>query len=249
MKDGEKSLAKLFDLLEHIAASENGITSKRLSEITEIPLSTVFRMLGFLISRHYVRRDKARYYPGMAASRLGRMSIYRDPLLNCVRPEMTRLADETLETVHLAELRGTRVFYIDKVEGRRSVHMASLNGRFAPLHCTGAGKAIWAFLPARMRRQLLDEVGYSGFTERTIRDSRAMSTELALIRQRGYAVDDCEHEMGVYALAAPILDRNQYPVAGLCISGSELYLRPRRDELARQVTEAASRLSAQLAEN
>ena len=90
MKDGEKSLAKLFDLLEHIADAEDGVTSKKLSEITEIPLSTVFRMLGFLISRNYVRRDTARYYPGMASARLGRKSIYRDPLLSCVRPEMTR---------------------------------------------------------------------------------------------------------------------------------------------------------------
>ena len=67
-------------------------------------------------------------------------------------------AEATSETVHLAELRGDRVVYVDKVEGSRPVRMGSMIGNTSPLHCTGVGKAILAFLPERERRELIEKI-------------------------------------------------------------------------------------------
>ena len=72
-----------------------------------------------------------------------------------------------------------------------------------------------------------------------------MKRELAEIRKRGYAVDNCEHERGVYCLAAPVLNYAGTAVAGISVSGSELYLRDKTDEFARLVKETAEKISSE----
>lgn len=244
MKDGEKSLTKLFDILELVADSDDGVTSKNISEYTGIPLSTVFRMLKFLVSRGYLCRISTRYYPGLAAGKFARSVSRCDNLLATAHPEMMRLAQKTLETVHLAELRDDRVYYIDKVEGYRSVRMASLIGRFSPAYCTGVGKVVLAYLPEKQREMLLEKMDFIRYTDSTICSADALRDELELIRHNGYAVDDCEHEMGVYCLAAPVFDASGNPIAGLSISGSELYVKPNHWELSAEIVSAAKHLTS-----
>ena len=244
MKDGEKSLTKLFDILELVADSDSGVTSKNISEYTGIPLSTVFRMLKFLVSRGYLCRISTRYYPGLAAGKFARSVSQRDNLLATAHPEMMNLAQKSLETVHLAELRGDRVCYIDKVEGYRSVRMASLIGSFSPAYCTGVGKVVLAYLPERQRELLLEKMEFVRYTDTTICNVDDLRNELEIIRRNGYAVDDCEHELGVYCLAAPVFDASGNPIAGLSISGSELYVKPNHEALANEIVSAAKHLTS-----
>ena len=67
-----------------------------------------------------------------------------------------------------------------------------------------------------------------------------------MIRSRGYAVDDGEHEPGVFCVAAPVLDASGEAVAGISVSGSEIYLRERVAAVATRVVSAARRLSEEL---
>ena len=59
----------------------------------------------------------------------------------------------------------------------------------------------------------------------------------------GFAVDRCEHEPGVFCVAAPILDRNGFAVAGISVSGAEIYLKPRLAETSREIIRAAAEIS------
>ncbi|MPN48833.1 putative HTH-type transcriptional regulator RhmR [bioreactor metagenome] len=63
------------------------------------------------------------------------------------------------------------------------------------------------------------------------------------IRARGFAVDDCEHEPGVFCVAAPVFTASGEVAGALSVSGSELYLRDDRDRIAAQVTAAARAIS------
>ena len=243
MKNGEKSFAKLFELLELIARSHNGISGKELSSLSGIPQSTTFRMLKFMADHDYLRAEHGKYTLGTGFIRLGNVAFQQNPLVKFARPVLEELARVTQETVHFAKLQNDRIIYIDKVEGSRPIRMGSLIGKTNPLYCTGVGKAIFAFLEQEKQEQLLSGMSYQQFTETTIITDSAMRKELVQIRKRGYAIDNCEHETGVYCVAAPLLDGNRNSIAGISISGAEFYMKDNAATLAKLVQTAARQIS------
>ncbi len=246
MKNGEKSFSKLFELLELIARTNHGISGKSLSMESGIPQSSTFRMLKFMVDHDYLRVQNGLYTLGAGFVRLGNVAFQQNPLTKIAHPILEELARQTQETVHLAKLQGDQIIYIDKVDGSRPIRMGSLIGKMNPLYCTGVGKAIFAFLGDSAIDSLLPGMEYKKFTKNTITSESEMREELQKIRERGYAVDDCEHEAGVYCLAAPILDRNGRSIAGISISGAEIYMRDQSKHLADLVVLASQNISEKL---
>ena len=246
MKNGEKSIGKLFDLVELISSSRGGISGRDLSAASGIPVSTVFRMLKFLSGAGYVRARDGAYFLGTGFVRLGNVAREQNPLSGIARPVLEELSAATMETVHLAELKDRRIIYVDKVEGVRPVRMGSMIGRTGPLYCTGVGKAILAFRPEPERENLIAQMEYLPFTAATIRSPEIMTREIDRVRQAGFATDQCEHEEGVFCIAAPILDYRGFSIAAISVSGAEVYIRRDAERLAGAVTAAARRISEML---
>ncbi|MBE6379958.1 MAG: IclR family transcriptional regulator [Lentisphaerae bacterium] len=246
MKNGEKSFSKLFEIIELVAQSPSGMSGKAISEASNIPLSTTFRMLKFMTDNDYLLSDKGVYTLGLGFVRLGNVAGTQNLLIKAARPLLAELSLQTSETVHLAKLHGDRIVYIDKVEGSRLIRMGSLIGKTSPLHCTGVGKAIFAFLDDLQREKLLAELEYTPFTPNTITGDLRMRQELDSIRQQGYSVDNCEHEDWVYCVAVPIFNREHQVIAGISISGAEMYMRDRKLQLARLLNAAANHITSAL---
>ena len=245
-KNGEKSLAKAFDIIEAVGLLPNGITAKALAAQMGMPVSTLFRMVKFLVERRFLRKDDATLTLGPAAARLGGQALRQNPLSKVAHPILARLAEQTSETIHLAELRNDAIVYIDKVEGSRSVRMGSLIGNLGQFYCSGVGKVILAFQEPAKQRKLIDTIVFEKFTDTTITDAENLRRELENIRRTGYALDNCEHERGVFCIAAPLCDGAGIAFAGISISGSELYLRDRIPELVELARRAALEISAEL---
>lgn len=245
-KNGEKSLAKAFDIIEAVGQLPNGITAKALAAEMGMPVSTLFRMVKFLVERRFLRKDDATLTLGPAAARLGGQALRQNPLSKVAHPILARLAEQTSETIHLAELRNDAIVYIDKVEGSRSVRMGSLIGNLGQFYCSGVGKAILAFQEPDKQRKLIDSIVFEKFTDTTITDAESLRAELENIRRTGFALDNCEHERGVFCIAAPLCDGAGIAFAGISISGSELYLHDRIPELVELARRAALEISAEL---
>lgn len=116
-KDGEKTIGKGLELLELVGRSRNGLRGKEIAETLGLPVSTVFRQLKFLAERGFLRNADGVYTLGGALIRLGNAAMRQNPLSRLAHPLLAALSEATCETVHLAELRGGSVVYIDKVEG------------------------------------------------------------------------------------------------------------------------------------
>ena len=57
------------------------------------------------------------------------------------------------------------------------------------------------------------------FTENSITDKEKFIDELVRTKQRGYAIDDMEHEFGIKCIAMPVFDRTKNVYAAISISG------------------------------
>jgi IclR family acetate operon transcriptional repressor len=61
--------------------------------------------------------------------------------------------------------------------------------------------------------------GLTRFTERTLDTPTRLRRDLELVRERGYAVDDEEHAVGLRCVASAVFDEHGQPVAALSLSG------------------------------
>ncbi len=139
---------------------------------------------------------------------------------NIAYPYLQELHDATSETISLYILDGNERVCIERLESTQNIRfVAPRVGRRLPLHAGSAGKVMLAYLPEKQREDLLALDGLTRLTEKTIVDPGALRTELAKIRQDGYAISKGEWILDASGIAAPIFDRFGEVLAALTISG------------------------------
>lgn len=187
------------------ALAEGPQTLDQLAERAGVHKSTVLRLLRSLEAHRFVQRDGARHYRlGTALFDLAYRALEDRDVRRLVEPALRELNAVTGHTVHLASYEGGEVIYIDKYESRHNVRMYSRIGRRAPLHCTAVAKVLVAALPEPERRHVAGSIDYVTFTGTTITSAPAYLAELERVAERGYAVDNAEHEDFIHCIAAPI---------------------------------------------
>jgi IclR family KDG regulon transcriptional repressor len=211
--------------------------------------STVFRLLATMQEFGIVRktREGTGYRLGMRIFELGSVVANTFDLRDIALSYLHKLSEQTGETVHLGVLTETDIMSIEAVNGQSTLKSTILIGKRTPLYCTSVGKAILAFQPPQIQNEIIDKTNFIKFTENTIVDREALIAELKLTYQRGYAVDDMEHEIGVRCIAAPIWDASGHVVASLSVSGPSIRINEVKiPELAQLVIRTTGEISKEL---
>lgn len=202
--DGVKSVARVFDLLELIADAGGDVTLSELSTSANLPLPTIHRLLRTLVSLGYARQlANRRYALGPKLVRLGEVANRKFGQI--AMPQLKDLVERLGETANLATIDGDRVIYVSQAPSPHAMRMFTEVGRRSFLHSTGVGKAILAQLDDNAVREIITRTGMPRATERSLDSIDALLADLALTRERGYAIDDGEQEIGVrcYAMSVP----------------------------------------------
>jgi DNA-binding IclR family transcriptional regulator len=238
-----RSMEKALDLLDYVA--NDGRSLGELASLAGLPKSTTHRLAGVLLSHGFLRNESNRYFLGYRLMELGELAKRQIHLPSLARKHMLATSAATHETLHLGELVGTNIIYLEKVDGGRGLQMRSRVGLTAPARTTAMGKAIVAHLPEeRWPRYFVDA---EARTPNTITSVDAFFAELRATRERGYAFDREENEVGICCVAAPIWNAEGYVVAAVSVSGAVVYLPPERLEaLARAVVRCANAISREL---
>ena len=218
-----QSLDKALVLLDELANGPR--TLDQLAERVSVHKSTVLRLMRTLESHRFVQRRGVRYYRlGTTLFELAFRALDERDVRRSVEPALRGLNAETGHTVHLASYEDGEVIYIDKYESRHNVRMYSRIGRRAPLHCTAVAKVLVAALPADRRQAVADSITYDRMTPNTISTPRAYLAELARVAERGYAVDNEEHEVHIHCVAAPVRDARGDVVAAMSLAVPQMVL-------------------------
>jgi IclR family transcriptional regulator, acetate operon repressor len=191
-----RAVQRVCDLLDLLQREPEGVSLARAAEVTRLPKSSAFRYLATLEARRYVERDESsgEYRIGLALLPLQARQL--DVVTHRARPYLEELQREFGETANLGLLDGNRVVYLDIVESGHTMRLAARPGDHDMLHATALGKAIAAELPVERVRAILKAEGMPRCTEHTITKQRDFLVELERIRERGYALDDGENELG-----------------------------------------------------
>ncbi|MDT0302107.1 IclR family transcriptional regulator [Streptomonospora sp. DSM 45055] len=215
---GVQSLDRAFFLLEIMAEAGGEVSLSQLAESSGLPLPTIHRIIRTLLANGYVRQLPSRRY-ALGPRLIGLGDSASRMLGTWARPHLGHLVDELGETANLAMLDGDKVVYVAQVPSQHAMRMFTEVGRRVPAHSAGVGKALLAQLPEKEALSTLRRTGMPAATDRTITGTEAFLAEMNRIRERGYAIDDGEQEVGVRCLAVPV--QGGPAMTAVSISGPE----------------------------
>ncbi|WP_028647231.1 IclR family transcriptional regulator [Nocardiopsis sp. CNT312] len=198
-----QSLERAFTLLEIMAESGGEASLSQLADSSGLPLPTIHRIIRTLVGDGYVRQLPSRRY-ALGPRLIGLGDRAAQMLGTWARPHLSRLVDSLGETANLAMLDGDKVVYVAQVPSPHAMRMFTEVGRRVLPHSAGVGKALLSQLEEDEALATVGRTGMPAATDRTITDPEAFAAELRRIRERGYAVDDGEQELGVRCVAVPV---------------------------------------------
>jgi DNA-binding IclR family transcriptional regulator len=243
------SVSKSLRILQLLACHES-MRVTELSRELDVAASTAHRLLNIMRSHDFVEQDadSPRYRLGPAALKLGRPARGHPSLLPVSRPYLVRLAAELDETVNLVVLDGPDALFLDGVQSRQAVRVATRTGARLPAYATAGGKVLLAHLPYQSVRAL-----YPGelrrVTRQTLPDMQALQQELQKVREHGYALNLGEHLAEVYAIGVPVNGDDGRPVAAVTVAGPVTrWNRRALRALAPRVAETSALITRGLAE-
>lgn len=207
----------------------------------DVHKSTAFRLLAALEQGGLVEQsgDRGRYRLGFGVVRLAGAATAQLDLAKESREVCLRLAGELGETVNVAVPRDGCAVNISQVRGPSAISGHNWVGQRTPAHATSSGKVLLAF-GALALPEVLDR-----FTPLTITDARLLG--LAEIRRRGWAFTVEELELGLNAVAAPVLGGDGAVVAAVSVSGPSYRLTPQRlPEVGEVMADGAREISQRI---
>jgi DNA-binding IclR family transcriptional regulator len=242
------SVERALTIFEMLAASEKGLTLSDVARNLELPRSSTHYIMLTLQRRGYVLRngERGRYRFTSRFFSLANTTLSGLSLRVQSRPYLRALMEKTGLTVHMALLEQNELVIIEKIEPPVPFQLATWVGKRMAMHCTGAGKALLAYVPEPILDQVIRH-GLIRYNDNTIVSPRKLKEELAQVRKRGYAVDDEEETIGLRCVGAPVLGATESAVATISIAGTTDQITPENlTPMAEVLTQTACALSQHL---
>ena len=240
------AVAKAAKVLEAFTPLVTSLSVRQVAERTGIPRSTAHALCLTLCDAGLLEETGGRGYRlGPALVGLGGQVIERTGLVGAAEGVLGRLAPTDGLEIHLGQLVGGWVVYLDRASGPVRAPMHNRVGLRAPAHLTGCGKAALAMLPPAEVAARVEEV--CAAESRRPPDLAALTRELARARRAGFVVSDT-FQPGRTSVAAPVLDPAGRPAGGISVAGpTPLLAGRRRDRIRDQVVAAAATIGRRLA--
>jgi IclR family KDG regulon transcriptional repressor len=214
------SVQRALDILNLFNNAHVELGNAEIAKLLDLPIGTASGLIYTLKINNYLDQNPAnrKYRLGLKLAERAAVLLDQLDLRKVAAPFLEEIRDWCGESVNLAVRDGNEVVYIERMFGDHALGIRSELGRRGSLHSTSLGKAIFSFLPETERQTLLDRYIFYAVTPFTITDRETFAQELKIIKERGYALDEQENELGGRCVGAPIFDRFGYPIAAISIS-------------------------------
>lgn len=205
-KDGPGPIERYFQILEAVAASNDGLTLTQITTITDLPKPTAHRLTRALVEAGALSVDDSWYKTFRIGTRMWRMLYLgqnTDSVRTCAQLVVDTLADELHETCYIVRLGRQHIRSIARSAPDQGHRLHVLPGEILPSHAAASAKAILAFQSDEFVGQILQEP-LEPLTSRTKTSLASVKAEFESVRSSDHAVCDREIDENIMAYAAPV---------------------------------------------
>lgn len=201
-----QSAARAIGILVAVAASENGLTTKEISEEVGIGRQATYHLLHTLLETGMLTRAEGRRYllglrVGALAEGFSRQLAPSEHLAPIVR----EIARETGETAYATGWWSSEIIVLTVARGTNPIRAAEVSqGHFENAHARASGRLLLALADPVTRMQYLESHDRTKLTPRTKIDSEELEDLFATIREQGYSEEEEEFAAGLCCLAVPL---------------------------------------------
>jgi IclR family transcriptional regulator, acetate operon repressor len=218
-QDTPSAVRKALGMLDAFTAATPELSIRELARRSGVARSTAHRIVGDLLDWGALERSPGGLRLGVKLFELGSLAPTSVTLRDAALPYAHHLHEVTQLTVNVAIRSGAEIVYLEKITSRSLRVPHSRQGGRGALHATGLGKAILAYEdPAEVDLVLGSPL--AALTPKTIVDPAALRAELARVRERRVAYDVEESRLGLFCVAAPILDARGRALGALSVTGA-----------------------------
>jgi IclR family transcriptional regulator, KDG regulon repressor len=220
MSESVRAVERALDVLLCFTIQTPELTMTQIADQVGIHKSTAHRLLATLENKRFIQRDRDTgiYRLGIRLLQMAYLTLEQNDLRRLAGPFMHRLCDLYEENIDLTLLDDTDVVFVNIFEGPQRVKLAAAIGQRLPAFATASGKAILGFMPEKLVQRILDR-GMPQLTPYTIISPDALFEDLKSIRELGFAISEQELEKQINAVAAPIFDQENHPIASIAVAG------------------------------
>lgn len=200
-----QSLNRGIQILEYLAKHRQAGCTE-IAAWMGINKSSAFRLLQTLLEHDFVEQDEVsdKYQLGIGVLHISEALLSSTNIIELARPIMERLVEKAQESTHLCSLSNRKAAIIMDLRSNEKINVSAKVGTSEPWHCSSVGKCLLAFMPEKKRKDILNGLTYTVYTDSTILTEAALLQELEKTRAQGYAVDNEELNTGIRCVAAPI---------------------------------------------
>ena len=245
------SIKRAFLVLDLFQKEPRPLTVPEIVERLGIPRTSAHEIVNTLLESGYLRRDEThanKVFLGPKLFELGSAYAANFDLIAEGRRVAGGLVAICDETVQMAVREGTEVVFVAKEDCSKAVRLVSRVGSRLPAHCTAVGKMLLSSLvPVEVIALYDHREELPQMTANSIPTVSKLLRELEAVRQRGLSYDDCESNIDVRCVAAPVYNHQNKMVAAISISVPITRMSlTRQDELADIIRNGAKDLSLRL---
>lgn len=243
-----KCILKVGDILGLFSADQPEIGVTEISRSLDMSKSTVHRILVSLEMAGLIKQspENQKYSLGFKVLQLADTLLKQLDLNSVAVPHMSKLRDETNETVALHVLQGTTRVCVTQIESYHELRRVYKElGRPLPLHRGSPGKAILAFLPLPEIEKII--ALYKEGSEEQCVARETLLAELETIRQKGYAGTSGERTAGITSVSSPVFKAGLKVVGAINVSGPAVrFTEDKVEQYSQMVMATASAVSKDL---
>src|SRR3954447_24298462 len=220
-KNTVQSLAKGFRVLQAFTAERPELKLSEVARYAGLDNGTAFRLLETLVMLGYLERqaETKQYRLTLKPLELGFNAIARMALRTVAQPELRALVGTVHEAASLGILDRDEVVYIERYQERLADLSVDIRvGSRVPAYCSLIGHCLLAFLPRDASRRVLELSRRVKINDSTPVALDEIETQLAAVREQGYAISDSTFVAGLRVLAAPILGADGWAVAAVSVA-------------------------------
>ena len=201
-----QSAARAVAILVEVARTSNGLKAKELSEAMNLSRQTTYHLIHTLVGIGILRKNsQGRYVLGLGAGVIADGFARHLSPSEHLGPRVRSVVSATGETAYASGWIDGDIIALIAVRGNAAVSAADVRtGLASHAHARASGKLLLAVADQDRRDHYLAHHMLTPRTAKTIVSREALDRELAIIRERGYAIDDEEFVEGVCCLAVPI---------------------------------------------